>query len=263
MENLNSEGKSVYSAEVSGNKSFYPHYVATRELIEKYSENRNILELAGGDLQSTKELASKGYKITNIDLAGPVLEASKDDNITVIKADLENGVPLGNVSDFDTIIALDILEHLSKESAVSLLEEMKAKHLETDFTIIASVPIISYKSIPTYMDILKILVRFKRPKTGLFDRTHKIFRSDKGWNKLFREAGYAVEEKYFTNCVSGITGNWKNVDLKSLPYINEQPQTSIAKILSILMFPFDSIKRRQLLLDLLRHRGLYVLKPRN
>lgn len=258
--------KSVYITEED--KTLNAHYVATREIIEGFSKTKNILEFAGGPLNSTGPLTNLGYHVTTIDLDQGLLNYSHDKykNITVIKANLENGMPkVPGLNKYDVVVALDILEHLSRENAVKLLAELMEAKKGDDFIVIITMPIIDFSKVTTWYEFMYIPFHLgKRPPKGLFDRTHKILTSQMGCKKIFSDAGYQLLNEYATNSFTGITGKWKTFDYNKLPWklhIQTKVLIFVSTFISFLIHPFSRSKRRKSQLRLTEHRGFFVIRP--
>lgn len=258
--------KSVYITKED--KTLNGHYVATREIIENYSKTKNILELAGGPLNSTGPLTHKGYHITTIDLDQGLLNYSheKYQNVTSIKADLESGLPpVPGLNKFDVVVALDILEHLNRDNAIRLLRELREAKKNEDFIVIITMPIVDFTKITTWNEFLYIPLHLgKKPSKGLFDRTHKILTNQKGCKQIFRDAGYQLVNEYATNTFTGITGKWNNFDYDKIPW-KLYPQTkrikAVAAFLSYVVHPFSKSKRTKYQIKITEHRGFFVIKP--
>jgi hypothetical protein len=242
--------------------------VVTREIIEGYSKTKNILELAGGPLNSTGPLTVKGYHITTIDLDQGSLSYSQNKyrNVTTIKANLESGLPkIPGIENMDVFVALDVLEHLTREKAVSLLKDIKEAKKDQDYIVIITMPIIDFTKITTWYEFLYIPFHLgQRPATGLFDRTHKILTDQKGCREIFKEAGFQLINEYATNSFTGITGKWKTFNYEMVPwklYKQTKYIKFLASFLSYIFHPLSKTKRDAFRIKVTEHRGFFVIKP--
>ena len=105
-------------------------------------------------------------------------------------ADLNERLP--DMGEFDLILALDVLEHLSDPARVTA--EL-AKMLTSDGSIIVSVPNIAHYSVAAP---LFFRGRFDYADRGILDRTHIRFFTADSAPRLLEDAGLVVEDALVT-----------------------------------------------------------------
>lgn len=128
-------------------------------------------------------LASRGYQVTGVEQQRA---AGFPENVRLIEADLDAGLPdLGGES-FDVILCADILEHLKEPER--LLAKLPAA-LAPGGRLVASLP----NSGNLYFRLNILAGRFPRHEKGLFDRTHLHFYMWDGWVDLFEQGGFRME----------------------------------------------------------------------
>lgn len=202
-------GESVYCQPPIKERQEFGLYVRARELVKAYSVRKSVLDLGCSDLVASSALAEEGFSVIGLDLARPALERAKCNGKTFLaQADIRN-LPLSTNTPIDAVLALDILEHLTRDEARSVLYEVKNK-LDNP-TFIVSMPIIS-ANLGTVREGVKMIKERKRPAKGLFDRTHQILTGKSGHLELFERAGLSLKEYDFTNCFGGTLSGWENVD---------------------------------------------------
>lgn len=211
------EGESVYITDEGERESRQsePLYEATRELVKKNLPGPNeglVVDIGCSDLIATGKLLEEGYNVLGFDLDDTAIASAKKHhpNALLTVADIkELPFSLEDIKKPKVVVLLDILEHLSYDDSVSALKQIREK-LGDKHKLIVSMPNISPYSIHTLKEGASVLKNKQRPKTGLFDRTHKIFTDLQGHKKLFEEAGYDVKEQFVTNWGEGVSGeNWE------------------------------------------------------
>lgn len=239
-------GKSVYCLAPFEIRVNQPHYQFIRELVRKYSVFGHILDLGCSDLPATQPLEEEGYTIYGLDLDPSSLSQARANSsyANLMKADLNN-LPLRSLGKIDTILALDVLEHLTQNEAVSLLSRL-AEVGGSKISIIVAMPIISKYSVPYLIEAAQAKVRGQRPTTGLLDRTHQILTNSAGHKKLFEEAGYLLNEESFS-----LFGT-KNRVAKFLLH------TAVPRF----VHPFDGVERKNTINSLTACQGIYVITPK-
>ncbi len=131
---------------------------------------------------------------TGIDGYAPILPVLAKNADHAIIQNLEQ--PLPDLGQFDLILALDILEHLTDPGAV--LAALVAR-LNPGGRIIVSVPNVGHFSI--LADLL-LRRRFQYRDAGILDRTHLRFYTEESAVGLMNDAGLAVRD----GVVNGLDG---------------------------------------------------------
>jgi 2-polyprenyl-3-methyl-5-hydroxy-6-metoxy-1,4-benzoquinol methylase len=117
-----------------------------RKLVKKYVVGKSILDAGCGTGHTTLELLNDGYEVTAVDLSQELVDFTKriikENNYTgdVYVLDLTKAKVLGE-NKFDTILCLDVLEHISDdELAIKNLYYI----LKKNGHLIASVPALRF-----------------------------------------------------------------------------------------------------------------------
>ncbi len=102
---------------------------------------KNVLDFGGGVGMVAIPLARAGFDVTLADLDGTSLDFAKfraerhGDNLKIWKSDVE---PMPPDKKYDAILALDVLEHLPKETLHEIVDKLvKLKHAKTEIVISA------------------------------------------------------------------------------------------------------------------------------
>jgi SAM-dependent methyltransferase len=140
-------------------------------------------------------LAQRGFEVTGIERPG-FCGADFPAGVRLVEADLESGMPpLSGL--YDYILLADILEHLRDPR--SLLAQLRHV-LNSGGVIIASLP----NSGNIWFRLNILAGRFPQDDKGLFDRTHLHFYMWRGWEDLFRSAGFSFEQARVTGIPVGL-----------------------------------------------------------
>ena len=107
----------------------------------KAKQPKNILDFGGGVGLMAIPLARAGLDVTLADLDGTSLDFAKfradrhGDKLKIWKSDVE---PMPPDQKYDVILALDVLEHLPKETLHAIVDKLvKLKHAKTEIVISA------------------------------------------------------------------------------------------------------------------------------
>lgn len=146
---------------------------------------RRILDVGCGDGYVGAILASRGYSVVGVERRGGYTDRFPA-SVTLVEADLENGMPSDIGSDFDYTICADVLEHVRRPEI--LLRDI-AVVLKNGGKLIASLP----NSGNIYFRANVLLGRFPQDERGLFDRTHVRFYMWDGWRQLLENSGFRIE----------------------------------------------------------------------
>ena len=228
-------------------------YKAAREIAQRQTCGKLILDLGSSDLPASRLLIEDGHQVIGLDLEISCLKKAKERNpeANLIQADLTKNLPFNPKTEVGSVILLDVLEHLEKEEAIGLLKNLAGHYPQA--LLIISIPIISPFSIPCLYELLQVIRQRKRPPMGLFDRTHKILVNRSGHLDIFSKAGYEVCETYATNMFEGLTGH-----PEYLGNNHDQSESSKKRILRTLYTHLPKKVGDQLF----SYQALYVLKAR-
>ena len=258
-------GRSVYCEVPVQKRMDYPHYQAARELVCRYCRTGSVLDLGCSDLVASLQLSECGFNVygTDLDLSSLNLARKNSARAKLFQANLPH-LPIGAQNSIDTVLLLDVLEHLNAEEAKNLLVHL-AKNAQVPLSIIVSMPIISWASIACWQERLSMLKTRRRPATGLFDRTHRILETREGHHRLFSTCGYTIAEEYYTSWDEGVSGDWKTVTRPELPRHRPRLRAYLAlteEVVPRVIHPLDKTKRADVRRALKEYQGLYVLQPK-
>lgn len=151
--------------------------------IENVQENSQVLDIGGGQGLIAKELKKKGCSVTGLDRCQLQFhdnyEAFYQEDLDFISFDFDLGK-------FDTILMLDIIEHIV--SPEEFLDKLRAKTGLNEPKIIVTTPNIAF-----WITRLQLMFgQFNYGKQGILDMTHKRLFTFKTMKKLFAQCSYEV-----------------------------------------------------------------------
>lgn len=154
--------------------------------IETVKEGSRVLDLGCGQGLLAGELKKKGCYVHGVDchdLENPLLVD------TYTKADLNSTELDFSISDFDTILLMDIIEHLSEpERFMDMLREKIENKKEA--SIIISVPNVAF-----FLVRIRLLFgAFQYGKSGILDFTHRRQFTSKSLKSLLIQCGYTIRK---------------------------------------------------------------------
>jgi len=158
-----------------------------RTAIDLVRRGARVLDLGcGAGYMAAALRARKGCTVTGVDRAAPSAPEAVDE---FVAHDLDEGIPPLDLSQFDYILLLDVLEHLSSpEQFVADLRH--ALRATTKPTILASTGNIGFAA-----NRLMLLVgQFNYGKSGILDITHTRLFTFGSFRRLFDQAGFRVRE---------------------------------------------------------------------
>ncbi len=148
---------------------------------ENFSERKD-LEIWGIEIdkEEAAEAQKKLFRVINNDAIGALTEIPD--------------------KKFDAIFCNDVLEHLV--DPYTFLKEVKSK-LSPHGVVIASIPNVRYLN-----NFINFVFRreWKYEDSGILDRTHLRFFTQKSMRRMFEEAGYEIVSM---NGINGYTSSWK------------------------------------------------------
>lgn len=155
------------------------HTLAIRNVPEK----SKVIDIGGGQGLIALELKKKGCHVTGIDqceLQNPdFYDEFHQANIDSVSLDFD-------FSKFDTILMLDIIEHLSNPE--EFLDNLRAKSGLNQPRMIVTSPNIAFWIIRVQL----FLGQFNYGKQGILDKTHKRLFTFKTMKKIFTQCGYDI-----------------------------------------------------------------------
>ena len=159
------------------------HAVAARWV----GEGRRVLDVGCGQAFFSEVLAAAGNHVVGVDqLAEPAARTALED---YVRADLDAGLAsvrgLLDREGFDTVLLMDVLEHLRWPE--ELLGECRS-FLRPGGTIIVSVPNVANLTVRLAL----LLGRFEYTERGILDRTHVRHFTRRTVRRMVRDLGYAI-----------------------------------------------------------------------
>ncbi|PKL48477.1 MAG: glycosyltransferase/methyltransferase [Candidatus Riflebacteria bacterium HGW-Riflebacteria-2] len=153
--------------------------------IKNVPDNAVVLDLGCGQgLMLQALISQKSIKAYGIDCHE--LSSPQSGKINFIKADLESPEQLPDMDKFETILMLDILEHLSNPER--FLDEVRAKTRLKRPQIIATTGNIGF----FILRLQLLLNNFNYGKQGILDKTHKRLFTFHTFKKMFEQCGYEI-----------------------------------------------------------------------
>jgi 2-polyprenyl-3-methyl-5-hydroxy-6-metoxy-1,4-benzoquinol methylase len=162
------------------------------KIVKLYENEVNVLDIgcSTGVLANVLKNINADAKITGIDISAKAGEKAKLILENFYCLDLDNAVLPDFGKKFDLIILGDVLEHLKRPD--NLLSNLKLI-LNEDGKIIISLPNIAYITIR----IKLLLGTFEYEDTGIMDRTHLRFFTQKTVKNLIVSSGYKIDKEIF------------------------------------------------------------------
>jgi 2-polyprenyl-3-methyl-5-hydroxy-6-metoxy-1,4-benzoquinol methylase len=172
-----------YHKKLDSHWSYYPTYLAKKKfifnIIKKESKDSKILDMGCGEGVFVEEISSLGFKnVSGIDLN----YSSK----LIIKGDiLKTQFP---DKSFDTILFLDVIEHLSFQEQEIALKEIK-RILKDEGKIIISIPNLAH-----FYSRVSFLLKGSLKRTANIKK-HPGDRPIKEYIELLRTAGFIIKKR--------------------------------------------------------------------
>jgi 2-polyprenyl-3-methyl-5-hydroxy-6-metoxy-1,4-benzoquinol methylase len=160
-----------------------PHRLA----IQTVREGARVLDLGCADGYVSAALRDqKRCTVVSVDREAPLARDSVD---TFLEHDLNDGVPPLDLSAFDYILLLDVIEHLaSPERFVAQLRE--GLKLSRGTTLLVSTGNIGF----FISRLMLLLGQFNYGKRGILDLTHTRLFTFASFRRLFEQAGFRIRE---------------------------------------------------------------------
>ncbi len=146
----------------------------------------SILDLGCGRGYVAREFAKKAGRVTAVDRYDPGIRSIR--NIDFHRWDLDGGESPVDVSQYEQIFMLDIIEHLSDPE--EFMEKLRAAAARTRPEIILTTANIAF-----FVTRLMLLAgHFNYGRKGILDRTHTRLFTISSLRELLEQTGYTIEE---------------------------------------------------------------------
>jgi glycosyltransferase involved in cell wall biosynthesis len=152
--------------------------------IESVREGSAILDIGCGQGLLASEISHKASQIKGLD---KYIVQKNQGNITFIQWDLNSADIPVDVSEFDQILLLDVIEHLSDPEL--FMENLRKPIAKRRPEIIITVPNIGF----IVMRIMLLFGYFNYGRKGILDRTHTRLFTFQSIHSLLRQTGYKVK----------------------------------------------------------------------
>lgn len=152
-------------------------------LRQGFAVDESIVDLGAANSYVSAELAKRAGRVVAADFESP----RKSERAEAIAVDLNGDFDsLLGPNMFDTVLALDVIEHLENpEAAIQKISRL----LKPGGRVLASTGNISF----IIMRIMLLMGFFNYGKRGILDRTHKRLFTIYSFKHLFRTYGFSVE----------------------------------------------------------------------
>lgn len=174
--------------------SLWPKTDAKEIVFNEIVANSSVLDLGCWTGRLGEKLKKeKGCYIAGVDIDKTALRiaAGRLDFVYRVDLDFPGSVKKKIQRKFDYIVLTDVLEHLKEPEK---LLKMTKRFLAKDGLLIASVPNVANWSVR-----LSLLIgRFDYEETGILDKTHLRFFTQKTARKMFDTSGYTIEKIKFS-----------------------------------------------------------------
>jgi 2-polyprenyl-3-methyl-5-hydroxy-6-metoxy-1,4-benzoquinol methylase len=153
----------------------------------KIPKNKKVLDLGcNTGLLGEALIKNKECIVYGADYSNEAIKIAKTKLNKAVVCDLEKSIPFKN-EQFDAIVLADILEHLRYPE--ELLKKIKIL-LKEKGVIIASIPNVANIHIRFHL----LFGNWNYKKSGILDRTHLRFFTEKTIKKLFLDSNYEILE---------------------------------------------------------------------
>lgn len=153
--------------------------------MERVPDGSTVLDLGCGRGLLAAELAGRGCAVYGVDDLDPT---AVSEVVGFVRHDLDRGPPEEDLTRYDVVLLLDILEHLhSPEAFLTALRRLPGA---TSPKIILSVPNVAF--LPVRLHLL--LGGFEYGREGILDLTHRRLFTVRSLRRLLDQYGFRVEE---------------------------------------------------------------------
>jgi glycosyltransferase involved in cell wall biosynthesis/2-polyprenyl-3-methyl-5-hydroxy-6-metoxy-1,4-benzoquinol methylase len=180
-------GREIYQDKTDDPNS--THCIALNYLQKqaKLSSGYRLLDIGCGSGHIAKKLNSYAVESTGIDLFPPKVQEFHQ----FFQMDLEKEQWRLDITEFNSVLLLDVIEHLSNPELflLSLRNQMKKESIPN---VIISVPNVGFVTIRLNL----LLGRFNYADRGILDISHKRFFTINSFKKILTETGFDIQNIY-------------------------------------------------------------------
>ena len=173
---------------------FKYEFEITRRLLDRHAQPKRLLDIGGGPGRYSLYFAGLGYDVTLVDLSQGNVDFAKKKaaemglNITAYQADARDLSKL-NLGEFDTVLIMGPLYHLSEEKDRKQCVLEAKKHLKKDGVLCAS--FLALNSMLNYCLDKELTAMLEEKETGLLE----CMQENKTWSgKVFTLATFVAAD---------------------------------------------------------------------
>jgi glycosyltransferase involved in cell wall biosynthesis len=142
-----------------------------------------VLDIGSGPGGVASELRRKGCEVTVVDRYAPEVPSL---DIKVVVQDI-NDPPKFDVAPFDTLLMLDVIEHLNDPE--EFLARLRGQFDHSSKKLVLTTPNIAF----VVQRLMLLLGQFNYGKAGILDRTHTRLFTFRAIEHLLRDAGFRIK----------------------------------------------------------------------
>jgi glycosyltransferase involved in cell wall biosynthesis len=151
-------------------------------------DSKNIVDIGGGNGVIAKKLAENGCHVTIVD---NFFEVEANESISIIDSDVQN---LKEVPKGDTVLLLDLIEHITRKEQFILLEKIRKMSWLDETKVIISVP----NSVFLPVRLMFTLGFINYGRRGILDETHAFLFTKHSLKELLDSAGFNYDSFNYT-----------------------------------------------------------------
>ena len=206
------------------NDPYSSHSLVWKKLQDFGVNGRKVLELGVGDASLTRRLQAAGATVDGVEVDPLYVELARPYCRKVVSGDLNQISELGLDSDYDVIIAADVLEHLVEPELV--LSKLKA-HIKKGGLLVVSLPNVAN----LYIRLSLLAGRFNYHTKGILDRTHLRFFTLGTARMMLRKTGWQIDDVEVSAIPVALV----------MPFLDRMPFRLLLKLLYLLTKMFRGL----------------------
>jgi glycosyltransferase involved in cell wall biosynthesis len=164
--------------------------------LDAVAPGSSVLDIGSGPAGMARELVKKGCQVAVVDAARDAAGDAASDRaesagdtgaIQVFTQDL-NDEPGFEIQPYDTLLLLDVIEHLRDPE--QFMDRLRTKFDHQPRTMILTTPNVAF----IVQRLMLLVGQFNYGKRGVLDRTHTRLFTFRGLEQLMSDAGFRVQE---------------------------------------------------------------------